>query len=106
MSSDSRGTRAPVWLDSLGEWSWPGESGAAAEILPPPWVPAFPPRAQPAAPGVRAPVSRAHARRRLLWLLASGLASLCLVLALGGQSGIEQLVGLRAADTEAASAVR
>jgi len=94
-----------VWLEGLDDWSWPGQSGAAAEILPPPWVPAFPPRAQPAAPGAAPPVSRTQARRRLLWLIAAGLASLCLTLALGARSGVEQLVGLRAAD-EAAATIR
>ncbi len=104
MSTQARTRRAPVWLEGLDDWSWPGQSGAAAEMLPPPWVPAFPPHAQPAAPSLSAPVSRAHARRRLLWLIASGLACLCLVLALG-RSAVEQFVGLGTAQ-EAAGAVR
>jgi len=104
MSSETRTRRAPVWLEGLDDWSWPGQSGAAAEILPPPWVPAFPPRAQPAAPGLSSPVSRARGRRRLLWLIAGSLACLCLILALG-RTSIEQLIGLRTAE-EAAGAVR
>src|SRR5271169_3528081 len=39
-------TRAQVWLDGLDDWSWPGSGGAAAmaaDVLPPPWVPALPP---------------------------------------------------------------
>src|ERR1019366_6843290 len=45
----SKASRTQVWMDSLGEWSWPGQGAVAAEVLPPPWVPAFPPRLEPAA---------------------------------------------------------
>jgi hypothetical protein len=106
MSRQVRTSRAPIWLEGLGEWSWPGEGGAAAaEILPPPWVPAFPPRAQPA-PAPAAPVGRARARRRILWATAGALALVCLFLALGGRAGVERVLGVRAADTEAVGSVR
>jgi hypothetical protein len=50
MSKARNPSRGQVWMDSLGEWSWPGEGGAAAvEVLPPAWVPAFPPRREAAA---------------------------------------------------------
>ncbi len=104
MSRETRTSRAPVWLDGL-DWNWHGEGSAAAEILPPPWVPAFPPRAQPAQPAP-APISPARARRRLLWALAGALALMCLILAAGGQAGVERFVGLRSADVEAAGGVR
>ncbi len=42
-------SRTQVWMDTMGDWSWPGQGGAAAEVLPPPWVPAFPPRREPVA---------------------------------------------------------
>ena len=99
MSPEARTSRAPVWLDGL-DWSWPGEGAAAAEILPPSWVPAFPPRAQPAVPAP-APISSARSRRRVLWALVCVLAVTCLILAAGGQAGVERLVGIRSADIEA-----
>ncbi len=37
-----KASRTQVWLESLGDWSWPGQGGAAVEFLPPPWVPALP----------------------------------------------------------------
>src|ERR1700720_2389425 len=46
-------SRTQVWLQGLGDWSWRGQGGAAFEYLPPPWVPAFPPRREAAA-GARA----------------------------------------------------
>ncbi|HUB72465.1 MAG TPA: alpha/beta hydrolase-fold protein [Solirubrobacteraceae bacterium] len=69
-------SRTQLWLESLGDWSWPGQGGAAAvELLPPAWVPAFPPRRQAAvAPGgtlaAPGPWARASARTRRLALAA------------------------------------
>jgi len=93
-------------MDGLGEWSWPGQGGAAAEILPPPWVPSVPPLAQPAAPALPAPAAAgARARRRLLWLLAGALAVICLILAVAGPGPAERLLGI-GQGAEAISAAR
>jgi enterochelin esterase-like enzyme len=94
-----RASRSQVWLDSLGDWSWPGQGGAAAtvDVLPPPWVPAFPPRreaavAQPARPVVwRGP--RTRAQRLLTEVLLSALAALCLVLMHGEQLSLAIITG-------------
>jgi enterochelin esterase-like enzyme len=84
----ARPSRTQVWLESLGEWSWPGQGGAgAAEALPPPWVPAFPPRREPVAsiPAGSAARRRGRARRLALGALLSALAAVCLALALQGR---------------------
>ena len=45
-----------MWMESLGEWSWPGmRAEAAVEALPPSWVPAFPPRLEPTTAGAAMP---------------------------------------------------
>lgn len=93
MSVASKPSRTQVWLDSLGEWSWPGQGGVAAEVLPPPWVPAFPPRLEPvAAPAVAAAGGRA--RRLLIAALLCSLLGVLVALALQGRLGIERLVGI------------
>jgi enterochelin esterase-like enzyme len=82
-------------MDTLGDWSWPGQGGAAAvEALPPPWVPAFPPR--PAEP-LAAPYAPAggRGRRLILAVLLSCLAAVCAALAARGQLNPEALLGLR-----------
>ena len=70
MSDGNQGLAQPRsgWT-RLGDWSWPGQGGAAAaEVLPPPWVPAFPPRREPRraapAPRRRARCAPAADRRR------------------------------------------
>lgn len=89
-------------MDTLGDWSWPGEGGAAAaEVLPPPWVPAFPPRREaPVAPEPRA----SRGRRLMIGALLSCLAAVCMGLAAQGRLNVEQLVGLRSSDAAATSA--
>ena len=87
MSPGMKAPRTQVWLDSLGEWTWPGQRVATAEVLPPAWVPAYPPAgAQPSTPALPAPWQRA--RRLLLGALLSALAAVCAALALQGQLGI------------------
>ena len=89
-------------MDSLGEWSWPGQGGAAAvEALPPAWVPAFPPRREP----VAAPSTPAFGRGRRLIIagLLSGLVAVCAALAAHGQLNLEALVGVRSHPPAAAS---
>src|ERR1035441_10579801 len=92
MSAGTKVTRTQVWMDSLGDWSWPGQGGAAAEALPPPWVPAFPPRREPAA-APAAPSFSGRARRLIIAALLSGLAAVCVALALRGQL-MEGVAGL------------
>jgi enterochelin esterase-like enzyme len=96
MSAVMSPSRTQVWLDSLGDWSWPGQSGAAAEILPPPWVPALPPRRQfvPSAPALP---QRTPARRLITGALLSILAALCLLLTQGGQLTLAGITGARGA---------
>jgi enterochelin esterase-like enzyme len=96
MSIAVKPTRAQLWMESLGEWSWPGQSGAAAaEVLPPSWVPAFPPRrdAAIALPGVTARQARARRRALMLVLLLSAIVSVTAALALRGELGIGRLLG-------------
>jgi enterochelin esterase-like enzyme len=108
VSVNLRASRAHTWLEGAGDWTWPGQSGAAAaELLPPPWVPAFPRRleqaiAQPAAPA-------AGRRRGATWrglLIGTLLASVAVVsaaLALNGRLGVERLLGVRTAAQPAPS---
>jgi S-formylglutathione hydrolase FrmB len=98
MPAARRAQRTQVWLDSLGEWTWPGQGGAAAEVLPPPWVPALPPRLEavasaPGGSGATPPVAWQPERARMLLIgvLLSALASVSAVLALHGQLGIRHL---------------
>ncbi len=79
-------------MDTMGDWTWPGQGGAAAEVLPPPWVPAFPPRREPVAAPSAGAVGRA--RGLIIGALLSALAAVCLALAAQGQLNLEQLVGL------------
>jgi enterochelin esterase-like enzyme len=97
-------SRTQVWLESLGEWSWPGRSAAAVEALPPSWVPAFPPRAELAgagSAGIAAPGSWQSERTLAPWLgtgaLLSALAVLCAALVLNGPLSVERALGIRAA---------
>jgi hypothetical protein len=97
MSMTATASRTQVWLESLGDWSWPGQGGAAIEFLPPPWVPSFPPRREPvhAAPGARAlpQPGRARARRLITGTLLGALAAVCIALAQGGQLTLTGLLG-------------
>lgn len=105
-----RGSRAHVWLDGTGDWAWPGARGgeAAAELLPPPWIPTRPRRIQ-AAPGAvpagaRRRSQRALRRRYGTSLLLAALAAMCVGLALDGRANFERLVGMRATAAESAAA--
>jgi Putative esterase len=103
-------SRAQVWLDSLGEWSWPGRAAEAVESLPPSWVPAFPPRLEPATAGMPSQGSwqqpRALSRMVGVSALLSALTAICAMLALHGPLSLERLLGLpsSAPASEASSA--
>ena len=102
MSVAVKTSRTQVWMESLGDWSWPGTGAAAVEVLPPAWVPAFPARAERAvaAPGA-APAPDSWRRRQLIarWLawgvLLAALAALCAALALEGPVSVERSLGIR-----------
>src|ERR1039457_2774822 len=103
MSVGMKTSRAQMWLDSLGEWSWPGRSAEAVESLPPSWVPVFPPpRLEPIAPAVATPglwqPARALPRGFGRGAFLSGLAAVCAMLALNGPTSLERLAGLRTAE--------
>jgi enterochelin esterase-like enzyme len=111
MSVAVKTSRAQLWMDTLGEWSWPGRAAEAVEALPPAWVPAFPPRLEPLAAGVPAPArpeqQRAIPRALGATALLSALAALCAMLVLQGPAPVERLLGLggstSAGDTLAAA---
>jgi enterochelin esterase-like enzyme len=89
-----------VWLESLGDWAWPGRA-APAEALPPPWVPALPARGEPALAGVGAPARgapqlRLRPRRVLATGVLSALVAACGVAALSGPATLERILGARA----------
>ncbi len=97
MSATSKPSRTQTWMESLGDWSWPGQGGVvAAEVLPPPWVPVFPPRREAAIALPPGRVSRraVRARRALLAVLLSALAAVSAALALGGRLGLERILGV------------
>src|SRR5271166_3495510 len=106
MSAGMSTSRAHLWLESLGEWSWPGMRAEAVEALPPAWVPTFPPRLEaatvgPVIPGARPPVrhpGRARAQRLITGALLCALAAVCTTLALHGQLTVEHLIGVRTAE--------
>jgi len=70
-----------VWLDGLGDWRWPGTSEGAPDFQLPAWIPALPPRLEPATAtsaggGSAWPAERPAPRRWLvLGLLLSAVAA-------------------------------
>jgi len=99
VSSSQRNPRAQEWLDSLGEWSWPGQHLATAEVLPPSWVPAYPP-APSGPPAAALPAPWVRARRVAIAVLLAALLAVGAALALQGQLGL----GLSAAGSVPARA--
>jgi enterochelin esterase-like enzyme len=106
MPAAAKTSRTQVWMDSLGEWSWPGRAAEAVEALPlpPAWVPAVPQRLEPlasAAGGVAgASGAGAHEEQRanprliaLVTLLAGLIAACCALLILHGPGGFERVLG-------------
>jgi enterochelin esterase-like enzyme len=87
MSVGSRPLRSQTWLDSLGEWSWPGRR-VAAEVLPPAWVPVLPPAAAAPPPAAALPAPWQRARRLLIAVLLIALAAVSGALALRGPLGL------------------
>jgi S-formylglutathione hydrolase FrmB len=102
MSPASDGSQ--TWLENLGDWAWPGlgANAAAAEALPPPWIPARPPvRSAEHEAAAALPAPWLRARRLLIGVLLSALATVSLALALEGKLGFaghQDQVPARAAD--------
>lgn len=94
--------RTNAWLDSLGEWSWPGQARTlAADGLPPAWVPSFPRREPRLAAGVgvlprRRPLS-ARARRLITGTLLGLVGAMCVALVQHGRLTLGGLIPVRAA---------
>jgi len=105
MPPSARTPRTAEWLDSLGEWSWPGQRVATAEVLPPSWVPVHPPApAVPSAAPLPAPWLRA--RRIAIAVLLSALVLVGGALALRRPLGLStDSVGARATRSSAPAAL-
>ncbi len=90
MSPGVRSTRSQVWLDSLGEWSWPGEQrvAAAAEAMPPPWVPTQPPALRETPAPAALPERWQRGRTLLIAVLLSMLGAVIVALAFHSELGI------------------
>jgi enterochelin esterase-like enzyme len=112
MPSTATTSRTQVWMDSLGEWSWPGRAAEAVEVLPlpPSWVPRFPRPLEAVAVGSPAGAVERRPRRspRVLALgaLLSAVAALLVLLALHGSLGFDHVLGLDRHAAPAASRVR
>lgn len=87
MSASARTPRTSEWLESLGEWSWPGQHLAAAEVLPPAWVPAHPPAGGRSAPEPL-PAPWVRARRLTVAILLIALVAVGAALAMRRQLGL------------------
>lgn len=99
MSHAMTASRSQPWLESLGDWAWPGRTAAAEALLaPPPWVAVTPPRLVPAAACLEHADSRPArvrpTRRALLLAVLLGmLAAVCCALALKGSLTLEGILG-------------
>jgi enterochelin esterase-like enzyme len=97
MPAGTRPARPNTWLDSLGEWSWPGQRVAAAEVMPPAWVPAHPPAGSSVASAVPLPAPWQRARRLLIGALLSALLAVTAALVLQRPLGLDGSQALPAA---------
>jgi len=105
VSASLNASRTQVWLESLGDWAWPGRA-AEALPLPPSWVPTFPPRleaavASPEHSGSVPLQGRATPHRLLLAALLAALAATCGALVLKGSFTLEGILGIRASSRPA-----
>jgi enterochelin esterase-like enzyme len=115
MGTAAKTSRAQVWFESSGDWSWPGRAAEAVEALPalPSWVPALPPRMEPVAVGASAAPRtfeqpRFSPRTVLIGVLLAALVAVCALLAVASPPSIDRLLGMHdspALDATAARAV-
>jgi enterochelin esterase-like enzyme len=101
MSVSANASRASLWLESLGDWAWPGRA-AHAEVLPPAWIPTEPPRLELAlAVAGLGTASRTQTRLRPWRVFFTGLAAAllaaCCTLALNGSLTLKDVLGEHAA---------
>jgi enterochelin esterase-like enzyme len=102
MPTAAKTSRAQVWFESSGDWSWPGRAAEAVEALPalPSWVPALPPRLEPVTAGATsAPGTyeqpRIGPRAVFIGVLLAALVAVCALLAVASPPSIDRLFGLR-----------
>jgi enterochelin esterase-like enzyme len=102
MGTPAKTSRAQVWFESSGDWSWPGRAAEAVEALPalPSWVPALPPRMEPVAAGASAAPGtfnqpRVSPRTVLIGVLLAALVAVCALLAVASPPSIDRLFGMR-----------
>jgi enterochelin esterase-like enzyme len=95
-------SRTQVWLESLGDWAWPGRA-APVEALPqlPSWIPAFPTRLEPAlaVPAMPQPIggrTQVTPLRLLIALVLAAAVSAFCALALEGSPTLEGVLGTSA----------
>jgi enterochelin esterase-like enzyme len=105
MSLAAQASRRQPWLESLGDWSWPGRR-AAVELVPPAWVPAMPAPAAAAAVPSTWPAEPARRRGAARALLPAALAAAAVTAALGGPARVEQLIAPRPGGLAPASAAQ
>lgn len=88
-------SRSQPWLESLGDWAWPGGTAAAAEALlaPPPWVASLPPAHAPAPDRLERTGVRPTSRALLLAVLLGLLGAVCCALALKGSLTMRVILG-------------
>jgi enterochelin esterase-like enzyme len=107
MSTATKSSRAQVWLESSGDWSWPGRAAEAVEALPqlPSWVPALPPRLEPVTAGGGGTAAheqpRLSPRTVLIGVLLSALMAVCVLLAVASRPSIDRLFGMHDSSTVA-----
>jgi enterochelin esterase-like enzyme len=101
MGTAAKTSRAQVWFESSGDWSWPGRAAEAVEALPalPSWVPALPPRMEPVAAGASAAPGtfeqpRFSPRTVLIGVLLAALVAVCALLAVASPPNIDRLFGM------------
>jgi enterochelin esterase-like enzyme len=101
-----KASRAQIWFEGVGEWTWPGQTVAPVELLPPAWVPSTPPLTQSAgAVALEEAGARSRPARPLglgTGALLSALAAACVVVAVNGPGEIERVLGSRASSVPAA----